>query len=185
MKTVGLATDFIVLECSRYTVFDDFVTRFGELLEIVGKHTELPLSERIGLRYVDLVRTRQGESLSDYLKPGLLALPPEELGAAELLYRFEMLAITPIGQFVLRLLQTDDGTFLPLGIERSDLEFDVAVAAGEVISILDIDHFSNAQRDFDPQALVAELWRLHDYTDRAFRSAVTETALARWGAIEI
>lgn len=184
-ETVVLASDFIVLECSRYTVFEKFAERLEWILEIVRKEVEVALSDRIGLRYVYLIRPSPNELMFEYLKPGLAGLPAKDLGAERLLYRLETIAKTPQGQLVLRVLQTDDGTFLPPGIERTDLSFDIQIGAEELVTILDIDHFSIDERDFKPPELVGDFWKLHDYTDRAFRAAVTPHALSRWEAEEL
>lgn len=183
-ETVVLTRDFVVLECSRYEVFDKFVERFRSVLDLIATEVETELSNRLGLRYVNLIRPEGEESVFDYLKPGLTGLPAAELGADSLLYRFESVAKTSEGQLALRVLQTEDGTFLPPGLDQSDLAFDVEVHAGDLVTTLDIDHFSAEERDFDPSALLEEFWKLHEYTDRAFRAAVTEHAMRQWEARE-
>ena len=183
-ETVVLASDFVALECSRYDVFEDFIGRLERLLETVRNEVEVALSDRIGLRYIDLVRPKADESLSDYLKPGLSGLPASEIGAERALHRFESIANTNVGQLVLRVLQTNDGTFLPPGLDPSDLKFDVQIGEGEILTILDIDHYSMQDRDFDPPDLIQEFWKLHDVADRVFRFAVTDHAMRRWEAKE-
>ncbi len=183
-ETVVLANDFVALECSRYGVFEDFTGQLERLLETLRDEVQVALSDRIGLRYIDLIRPDGDESLFDYLKPGLSGLPASEMGAERALYRFESVGNTKVGQLVLRVLQTNDGTFLPPGLDPSDLKFDVEIREDEILTILDIDHYSMQDRDFDPTDLIQEFWKLHDVTGRVFRFAVTDHAMMRWGAKE-
>lgn len=181
-KAVILAPDFVVLETSRYTIFDDFSQDFKQVLEILGEVTEASLAERLGLRYVDLIRPTTPDDFATYIKPGLLGLDDEGLGVNRSLFRFEQRGATDAGTLVIKLLQSDNGAFLPNDIDGSHLEFGLSLEEGEKVGVLDIDHFSQASRDYDAQSLILQLWELHDCTDRAFRQAVTPEALQLWGA---
>jgi uncharacterized protein (TIGR04255 family) len=55
------------------------------------------------------------------------------------------------------------------------------VPEGARITLLDIDHFWEGSKDYDPGDLIECLWQLHEYTEKAFLSSVTDVALARWG----
>lgn len=181
-QTVALATDFVALEASAYTVFEDFVAVLGSVLEVVGSEAQISHSDRLGLRYVDLIRLAEGESFRNYLKPGLHGVEAEALGAQSTLIQLQISADTNMGTQYVRVWQTTDGKFLPPDLEGEDLSFKDVPQAGELLTILDLDHFSVHEREFDPPEIIAEMWRLHDGSDRAFRAAVTEVALSRWGA---
>ncbi|MCP4446946.1 MAG: TIGR04255 family protein [Myxococcales bacterium] len=181
-KTVIVAPDFVVLETSKYTVFDEFIQDYEKVLEIVGEVTDASLAERVGLRYVDLIRPLVAGDFKSYIKPGLLGLSDDSLKVKRSLFRFEQRGSTDAGTLVLKLMQSDNGAYLPNDVDANHLEFDLTLEEGEKVAILDIDHFSQASRDYDPGQLVKQLWELHDYTDRVFREAVTEEALKQWGA---
>lgn len=175
---VILAPDFVVLETNKYDVFERFVGEFENVLSIIGDVAKPAVAERLGLRYVDLMR-------GDYTKnvvPGLAGLPLAPLGVKSVQARLEFVGSAPQGNFIIRLHQVE-GRFLPPDLDPIPLRYtDLEVPPGEVVSLLDLDSFDLEQRDFEPRALVTKMWQLHDFTDRAFRSCVTTDALKAWGA---
>jgi uncharacterized protein (TIGR04255 family) len=182
-RSVILARDFVVIATSAYDGFDEFVETLKGVLEIVGAATSPGYSDRLGLRYVDLIRTGPDESLADYLQPGVRGLRPADLGASSALQQMQIQASTSVGTLTVRLWQNTDGRILPPDISGDEVVPRlVAPPAGELLTILDIDHFSEREREFEPSALISEMWALHDGTDRAFRSVVTEEAMSRWGS---
>jgi len=181
-EAVIISPQFIVLETTNYNVFDTFIQSFKEVLIIFQEITNATLAERIGLRYVDVIRPKEGQALSDYLQPGLLGIPAEQLGASKSLYRFEANALTSAGGLVLRLFQSDNGSYLPPDISLESVKPTLQIEQGETVTVLDIDNFSLQQCDFVTDDLVKSMWQLHDYTDRAFKAAVTETAFHFWGS---
>jgi uncharacterized protein (TIGR04255 family) len=180
-EAVVLASDFIVLETSKYDCFEEFSARLKSLLEILGNGVEVGLSERLGLRYVDLILPSLGETLDQYLQPGLRGLRASDLETKNVLNRFEARGQTNLGQLVLKLHQNDTGSFLPPDLLLAELTYDRTVEQGTVVTLLDIDHFSEQSRDYDPEALLKTMWELHEYTEKAFRSSITPLALERWG----
>jgi uncharacterized protein (TIGR04255 family) len=51
--TVSIMTNFVALETSRYSTWEDFGPRMAALLDALTSSTSLVLEERLGLRYVD------------------------------------------------------------------------------------------------------------------------------------
>lgn len=181
-EEVVVSPSAVTVLTKEYDTFDTFSERLQQILGIVGEATDVALCERLGLRYVDLVRVGENEELADYLKPGLIGIPAEDLKFKKILYRFEARGATSVGEMVLRAFQTQDGTFLPPDLVTTQLKFDVELDNEEFVTVLDFDHGSVAPRDFEPSALIRSLWDLHDSIDLAFRASITETALERWGA---
>jgi uncharacterized protein (TIGR04255 family) len=177
---VVLAPEFVVLETSRYDVFDSFADAFEKILVEIRDVAKVELAERLGLRYVDLVRVEQGEAFEPLFQQGLHGVAGDGL-FSDARHRYEMIGDTKVGKLVLRLTRTR-GAWLPPDLVAEDLNYEATPPRDEAVSILDIDHFSESQRDFEPTALVKQLWELHDFTDKAFREAVTPIALERWGA---
>jgi uncharacterized protein (TIGR04255 family) len=180
-KAIVITPNFIVIETTDYETFDTFILAIAEVLTIIQEITQVSLSERIGLRYVDVIRVEEGQMFSDYLHPGLLGISADQFGASKSLYRFETNALTPVGQLVLRLFQSDNASYLPPDINMESVISPLTINKDETITVLDIDHFS-VQRDFIPSDLIESMWELHDYTDRAFKAAVTPKALQFWKA---
>ncbi len=180
-EAVVLTRDFVALETNRYERFEDFVSGLGKVLSIAGAVVGVSLAERIGLRYVDLIVPRAGETLDEYLEPKLHGLRAGDLAVDSLLSRYEARGRTNVGQLVVRLHQNEAGAILPPDLMPSELAATREVEKGQVVTLLDIDHFSEQPRDFDPVALVEAMWQLQEYTDKAFLASVSDVALRRWG----
>ena len=45
------------------------------------------------------------------------------------------------------------------------------------MTLLDLDHFSEATRDYEVDEVMTAMWDLHENLDLSFREAVTEHAL--------
>lgn len=181
-EAVIISPHFIILETTNYDVFDVFVQSFKEILIIFQEVTKASLAERIGLRYVDVIRPKEGQTLSDYLQPSILGIPAEDFGATKSLYKFETNALTPAGGLVLRLFQSDNGSYLPPDISLESVKPTFQIDPGETVAVLDIDNFSLQQREFVTDDLIEYMRQLHDYTDRAFKAAVTSKAFEFWGS---
>lgn len=188
-QTTGLilASDFVALHASRYENFGKFEEMLSAGLEIIHKALQISLTERIGLRYVDLVRVHEGESLGDYLQPGLLGLDPATLGARSSLSRFEFVGLTEIGKLIVRCSTAQGEEFLPPDLEPTSLRFGVTPEPNESRYLLDFDHSSEGAEasDFSIKGVLDNMQQLHSNLDLAFRHAVTEQALTRWGNEEV
>lgn len=180
-SAVIVAPDFVVLQTNKYDTFETFTAKLLEVLQAIKEVVAPALAERLGLRFVDLVRPAQTEALTDYLQPGLQGFAKGALAVRDLTYRFEAVGQTDAGTMVTRVLQTMDGSFLPPGLEAAGLQFAPEIRKTELKTMLDFDHFTNEARDFVPERLVADMWALHDHTDNAFRASVTPHALEQWG----
>lgn len=184
-ETTGLilAPDFVALHTSRYENFEKFEETLRTGLEIIHKAIQISLVERLGLRYVDLVRVREGESLGDYLQPGLLGLDPAALGVRNMLSRFEFAGLTEVGKLLVRCSSAEGEEILPPDLSPPSLKFGLKPEPGETRYLLDFDHSSEGAEtsDFNVQTVLDNMQQFHDNLDLAFRHAVTEKALAIWG----
>ncbi len=183
--SVVVTQDFIAAQTTAYNVYKDFEEFFSNPLQVIGEIVEPSLVQRLGLRYVDLIRPGPERGIEDFLKPGLQGLKADEIGANSLLSRFEMLAQTGVGMMRIKCLQSNDGSPLPPDLRTNTLNLDSTVAnglaVGEVVTILDLDHFADEPMDYEPASLVNSIGDLHDNLDQAFRAAVTEDAMKAWG----
>lgn len=183
---ISLTQSFVLLASSRYDRFDDFINELERALEIVVSVSSPEISDRLGLRYIDLIRAGTEGRIDDYLQPGLRGLSSEDLGVESALVATAMRGQTALGALTVRLMQFDDGRFLPLDLSEDEIPLDlVGPPAGELVTVLDIDHASERNRPFEPAAITRDFWSLHDGTDRAFRAVVTPRALKIWGNSEI
>lgn len=176
-----LAPDFVAYETSAYDVFETFTTRLRTLLEVVREKAEVALSSRIGLRYVNLIRETDGMSSRELLQPSIQGLTCEQLGTEECRHHSFTEARTPQqGTIRVQTIESTGQAVLPPDLTNTRLELRTRPDETELFRILDIDHFSKANRDFDPKTIEDALWDLHEYTEKAFRSTVTEDAIQIW-----
>ena len=184
-RTTGiiLTRNAVVVHTRQYDTFDAFADHLALALDVVGAVIKPSLVERLGLRYVDLIRPADGERWTDYVNPGLHGILDAPIGARATLHRSETVGATEIGQLVVRCLQTADGTFLPPDLAQSTLDYgSVTVPSGETVTLLDLDHYSEVAREYDSEQVLEYMWRLHDNLDLSFRECVTSHALTQWKA---
>ena len=180
-----LSLNGVVVHTRRYDTFDAFAEHLKLILDVVGDIVKPSLVERLGLRYVDLIRPEPGESWTKYVKQGLHGIADGSVGMRSSLHRSEIVGDTEVGRLVVRSFQAADGAFLPPDLTPSSLDYsDVSVSATEAVTILDLDHYSEHAREYEADQVLEYMWRLHDNLDLAFRECVTEHALARWKAEE-
>jgi uncharacterized protein (TIGR04255 family) len=173
----------IVLHTNRYDTFDHFAKSLRLALEVIGAAVKPALVERLGLRYVDLVRPEDGESWTDYLKPELHGLNPAAIGMTEGLQRHETVGTTKVGQLVVRCVQSTDGVFLPADLSPTTLDYTgVTVRQGELLTLLDFDHFTQVTRDYDVDHVMSVMWELHENLGVTFLEATTDLAMKKWEA---
>jgi len=186
-KTSGviLSTDFIALHLTNYSGFDDFCQRFRRALDVVHRIVGVELIDRIGLRYVDLIRGSEGRDLREYVNPGLMGIPDDAVSATKSSCFVNYVAQTASGTLSIRALQRDDGQVLPPDLQPGTLaSATMGISVGDKALTLDIDSFRDFQDkpdEFSPRVAVDWLWRLHGDAIRAFCSAVTAPAMAEWG----
>lgn len=179
-----VTSDFIAFHTNLYKSYEQFEEVLSTALHIVHGAVNLSLVERLGLRYVDLIRLGRNELFTDYLKPGLHGFDTSALQLSELLHRFEFVGKTQTGTLIVRYSQNKGGAFLPPDLALNTLNYNISLGEQETIALLDLDHYSDRQMDFHVQSVMDTIGGLHDGLDLAFRSAVTEMALSRWGKEE-
>jgi len=170
---------------SRYSSFDVFCSALQYALDTVHSIVTLGLIERIGLRYVDVVRPSEGEELRQYLHPGLLGFNDADVGVRGSIRMSVYQGETDSGTLLFRLAQRNDRGFLPPDLEPSPLYHDQPeVRKGEIVTLLDTDHFRDLPRSSSIIRLKSycSIYGVSTTTRLAFRAAVTPYALNAWGA---
>lgn len=176
---IVLTASSFAVQTNKYSRFEDFEEVISTALVIVNRVLNLTLVERVGLRYVDLVRPAENEILADYLKPGLLGIDPQRAGVTGWRSRYEALGQTMLGKLAVRCSQSEQ--ILPPDLFPTTLRYSTVLRPGEVATLLDFDHFVEGSSDFDTRRVVELIGQLHDVVDLTFRDSVTPNALARWG----
>lgn len=183
-RSVVVTENFVVFQTTAYSVFEDFVRELNLAVEILASEVNQLLIERVGLRYVDLVRSRGEESWADFVQPGLQGLKSETFLDGTQSQLYQSVANTSAGTMIVRLFQNREGQVLPPDLgEADDLKprLEPAIAPNELLTILDLDHFSTHQMEYEKGWVERQAWQLHESLDRVFRkSLVTPKALEAW-----
>lgn len=180
-NTVVLSQDFVVIETSEYDKFEKFSAEFLKILKIVKETVSLTRSERIGLRYVNLIRSEQPNDSQLFLRQELRGLGKTDIeGASGMQGSCVSHAVTPHGRLMIRAVHIDDGSHIPPELTSTKLKFAYKPVKGEQVSILDIDHNGEFAGDFEVDGIISKLSELHDFSDNAFLASVTPDALKAW-----
>ena len=181
---VALTSQSVALHTNDYDTFQKFSESLRQIFDIVSAQVDIQIVDRLGIRYVDLVRLEAGESFANYLKPGLVGFPFSEVLASELGKVFSSthsIAELPNSVLSVRCLQSNTGAFLPPDLIPSTLLYNLTLKPGELVAILDFDHYMTVDIDFMPERLVRSLDELHSLANKAFRAALNPFAYRKWG----
>ena len=85
------------------------------------------------------------------------------------------------GTMVVRIVQNDQGSSLPPDLVDAAPSFPPRVEAGELVTLIDMDHFVEGNFDADPDWVVARACEMHDHVIETFQGpVVTEGAVEGW-----
>ncbi len=180
--SIILSEDAVVLQTTIYTDFDELLgylaLAMGTVNDVVGDL----VVERIGLRYVDLIQPHEGESWKDYVKPGFHGLESNLIRPEHSALFAQVVAETGPGQqMIVRVAQNRNGKVLPPDLITHNPRLRVKAESGELLTLLDLDHYRKERNPFEMESLSGVAWDLHDGLDMLFREAlVTPHALEVW-----
>jgi len=186
--SILLSQDGVVLQTTAYERFEDFAERLELAVQTVLEATELNtlgLVERVGLRYINLIAPTGDETHRDYLRQGLH-------GADEAVFRegtarlfIEQVGRTDVdgeeGAMVIRVTQNDLGFDLPPDLVDSAPDREARAMRGELVTLLDTDHFIEGSFEADAAWVVGRTYTMHDVIIETFHDRlVTEYAIKVW-----
>ena len=83
--------------------------------------------------------------------------------------------------WVWSIVQNDQGSSLPPDVVDAAPSFSPGADAGELVTLIDMDHFVEGNFDADPDWVVARAYELHDHIIETFHNhVVTEDAIKEW-----
>lgn len=179
---IVLLSNSLAIHTNNYLNYEKFEKEIKTALMAVHRVVSINLTERIGLRYVNLIRLREGEKWADYLHGGLLGLDPQAANVDRWLSRSEAIGSTEVGKLAVRCSQSEQA--FPPDLLTSTLHYSLELAKGEIVTILDFDHFVESVSDFSVAGAGSTLERLHESLDLVFAASVTTGALKKWGKVE-
>lgn len=178
---VILAPEFLMLQTTQYPVFEDFLERWRQVLD-AARSLGIPLVERLGLRYVDLIQPGPGEQVSTYLDPALAGYePPAGSGLERSFHTAATVLKSAQGRMLVRVSPATSP--FPPDLDQLHLKGLVQPSPGAVF--LDFDHAAEENIDFDPSVVVAATDALHGAHEALFRKVATPHALRAWGSQEM
>lgn len=187
-RSILVLQDSVSLQTTSYKRFEEFADQLRFALATVLTKTEsntLGVIQRIGLRYVDLIRPDAGKDYRFFLKEGFHGLADEvfEAGTHRVYVQSvgkTMVDSTP-GVMIVRVVQRDDGLDLPPDLAFGAPKHEVRAQKDEVVTFVDMDHFVTGSFAADAELVVEKLFRLHDKLVETFHeNVVTKEAIESW-----
>ena len=179
---IVLQSNSVAVHTNRYSNYEDFEEHIKTALMAVNRVVGISLSERIGLRYVNLIRLKPNESWREYLHEGLLGLDSASIGVESWISNSQFIGKTHVGQLAVRCSRS--GQPFPLDLLTDTLHYSLELAKEEIVTTLDFDHFVEETTEFKVAKAVSTLEQLHESLDKVFMAAVTSDALAKWGRVK-
>jgi len=168
-------------QTTEYDVFETFMADFLKGLQAVNEGVSLTYTDRIGLRYLDAVFPKSGETIRDYLSASILGLT-EKIddtivhSFSETLVRRENVNVRS------RVIIQEGEMGFPPDLQPMTLK--VGERFGQLRgrhAIIDTDGWSESRETFNLDRIREQLGLIHAGIDKTFRASVTEGALKAWG----
>jgi uncharacterized protein (TIGR04255 family) len=185
-KTSGFVLDqsWLMYQTTNYDTFDPFVVTLLEGLGVLHGAAKLDYTDRAGIRFLDAVVPRSGESVFDYLQPYVLGLsnllPDRALVHSMSETKTTLGKTTLVGRAVIQNQKGGNAAFpedlLPVQLGLADKFSDIR----GLYAILDTDSWTDDRQDFDLNDLENTLKSLHTSMRRSFDLMVTPHALQVW-----
>jgi len=182
-RSVLIDQDSLTYQVTHYKLFEQFAEAFGAILDVFSNGMEPTLTQRIGLRYVDLITPAPGKSLERYLSSSLRGFSVQEGDTRE---GFVSESVSQTGsntKFIHRYAEAIRGYGFPPDLQPLTLSIPRELRQKSPFGLLDLDHILTAEEDFSTDSIHAHFWHLHDHHTKAFRASVTPDALDEWSLL--
>ena len=179
--SIIVGEEAVVLQTTAYSNFDEFSDRLSLGMGALADASGDLVVERIGLRYIDAIVPGKGESWKDYVKSGYHGQENDIIQSERSVIFVQTVAETGTNQrMIARIAQNREGMFLPPDLVPHHPQLHARAEHGQLLTLLDLDHFREERRAYDQDVLIDTAWALHDGLDILFRDMVTEHALEVW-----
>ena len=185
-KTSGflLLQDALIFHTTTYLDRDSFFTELRKGLEVVHEVIELSFVDRIGLRYLNVVKPEAEETLAHYLKPEARGLGQYFVTGQLKHNMVETVALLDCGTLISRAFTTNSaGGHPPMPPELIPLSLKVQDRFSPcegLVTVLDNDCFMEQRIPFSISAIEVSLRKLRDGIDIAFQASITDYAKEKW-----
>ena len=181
-QTFGFILDqsSLLFHTNDYLDFTDFRNRFLDGAVKVHEIVNIPIIERVGLRYIDLITTQGTEALDKYVNPRLLGFSLPALELKSEVNQQVISGTTEVGRLLVRFTRAHHTTTLPPDLVATALPMRREPDPSMDSAFLDIDHFTEMNIDFDVDELTRLTDRIQAPINRVFKAAVSDYALKQW-----
>ena len=158
----------LTLQSTDYGTFEDFSDRFLTGLEMLHRIVELDFTARVGLRYLDHVRSLADDDLSQYLCKEALGQTPCLEGEAQYSLCETVMAVQ--GMKVISRVLTQFGPLaFPPDLSPMGLEVDMRFqGAARLHAMLDTDGYTDKREPYSIEGVRNHLIAIHDVISKAF-----------------
>ncbi len=185
---VTVFQDSVVLQTTAYDRFEGFAEKLEVAVKTVLKQSEqdqFGLIQRVGLRYVDIIQPRVGETYRDYLRNGFHGASDAPFAARSHRLTVESVGLTDVGgmsgTMVIRVVQNDQGFDLPPDLVRGAPKSESRVKEGELVTLVDMDHYIAGTFDPNAEWVTARVYAMHDHLIETFHEhVVSDKAIEVW-----
>jgi len=169
--SVAVARDFVTLETTQYTQFEDFVERFGPL---VATLQEVPVTvrERLGFRFVNEIRHPDAVLPTQwrrFINSDLLGMVGGDVLGDDVIHALQEI----------RLRETDGIIAIRHGYLGSD------PTGGAPFYSLDLDYYDEVSVPLDVGNTVEELRHFHQVLKDVFETSITDELRGYLGVREV
>jgi uncharacterized protein (TIGR04255 family) len=182
---IVLARDFVTLQTTTYDRFATTLPPFIGAVKKIHQAVEINVLQRCGLRYVDVVHPKLGESFATYLRPEIIGISSSIDGVSPRIQSSSFTGASECGTLTVRFGTGYAPNVMPADLLPITLKLSHPFNEGDPIGTLDLDHYVERQETFSPERAEGILGELHDACSRAFLTCVTPAALQRWGQRDV
>lgn len=176
----NLESNAIAFQSADYDVFEAFLQTLLKGISIVDKNVKLDYIERTGIRYLDAVIPKNGESLQDYLITEVLGLIKKVTGKWSHSYT-ETVSENDLGAVLIaRTIIHNSPVSLPSDIMHLAYELLPRFKASGLHAVIDTDGFYEKREPFDIDAIGRKLNNLHEEISKLFKATVLDHAINIW-----
>jgi uncharacterized protein (TIGR04255 family) len=186
-RTAGfiLGPSTITYHTTHYQTHNEFIPELLRGLTAVHEAVALDHVSRLGLRYLDAVLPRAGESTEQYLVAGLHGIDfnaARQHAMTETVFSTDTGPLVPKGTLVVRVYRA----VAPLGFPPDMLPTGLAIAPQFAIkeprehAIIDTDHYVEGRMPVEMDTLNEQLLSLHGTIKSVFGATTTDHARSAW-----
>lgn len=184
-RSIIVSEDMLVLMTTAYDDFDTFSKWLRQSLEIIDDAAQIRhgVITRIGLRYVNIIDPENGKTFRNYLKDGFHGVTKSSVFIDDNPWlQFESGGKTNEGMMIVRTIQNSQGLVFPPDILiNNPMNCKIKITHSNPITLVDIDHFSEGNFDYDLNSIMKTADDLHHgINSNWFNDIVTNEALAIW-----